>query len=297
VRVLVTGASGMVGRAVVHALLGRGDQVVALSRDPGRHPWPAGARPVAWDAASPLPAAIGAVDAVVNLAGQSVVGGRWTVAYRSAMRDSRIGVTRRLVEWGRTLPMAPPLVSASAAGYYGDHPAGPLAESAPAGSGPLAELARDWEAEARRWPGRLVVFRLGHVLSTEGGYLGTLLPYARRHLAGRVGSGRQPMAWVHLADVANAFLWAIERRDGGTFNVASPGAAGCTQAEFARAVAQAVGKPLQVPVPVALLKLRYGRGAGPALGGGQDLRSDALVAADFQFQWTDLESALADLLG
>lgn len=291
-RVLVTGASGMVGRSVVDALVRRGDRVVALSRHPEAHAWPVGAEAVAWDARSPLPGI--AADAVLNLAGESVVSGRWTRARRQRLRDSRLVVTRRVVEWVNAQPRPPPLVSTSAAGYYGSR-TGPCREDTPPGEGFLAELARDWEVEASRAKGRLVVLRVGHVLSPEGGYLGTILPYARLGLAGRVGGGRQPMAWVHLADVAAAFVWALDTP--GTFNVVSPGAAGRRQGDFARALARAVRRPLQVPVPIWMVKARYGAGAGPALGGGQDLRSDAIQAAGFRFRHPDLGEALSGLLG
>lgn len=294
--VLVTGASGLVGRAVVRALLARGDTVVALSRDPDAHAWPSGVHAVRWDARSPLPRALERMGAVLNLAGESVVGTRWTKAVQARLRDSRTGVTRHLVEWIAAQPRPPPLVSASAAGYYGHDAEGPCPESRPAGSGPLAQLALDWEAQARRTPGPLVVLRLGHVLSPEGGYLGNLLPFARRHLAGRIAGGRQPMAWVHLEDAAAAFLWALDHPGAGTFNVVSPGAAWGTQREFAAELARTLGKRGQVPVPLALIRLRFGAGAGPALAGGQDLRSDALLACGFRFRHAGLREALADLL-
>lgn len=292
-RVLVTGASGLVGRSVVSALAARGDEAVALSRDPKAHRWPEEVEAVAWDARSPLPDV--SADSVVNLAGQSVVGGRWTRRYRRAMRDSRLVVTRRLAEWVNARPKPPALVSTGAAGYYGAA-VGPCLEEAPPGNGFLAELARDWETEARKANGRVVILRLGHVLSPEGGYLGNLLPYARLGLAGPVGGGRQAMPWVHVEDVAAAFLWALDHPVSGVFNVASPGAAGGTQREFAKALARAVHRPLQVPVPLWMVKLRYGAGAGPALGSGQDLRSDAIQAAGFRFRHADLDAALKGLL-
>lgn len=191
-RVLVTGASGLVGRDLVAALAARGDSVVALSRDPPRHGWPAGVEAVRWDGRSPIPARLRA-DAAVNLAGERVIGRRWTAGQRERMRGSRIVVTRRLVGWANASSDPPAVVSASAAGYYGFSAAGPCPEPRPAGAGFLADLAREWEVEARATRGRLVVLRLGHVLSPRGGYLGTLLPFARLRLAGPIAGGRQPM--------------------------------------------------------------------------------------------------------
>lgn len=294
-RVLVTGASGLVGQAVVQALVARGDEVVALSREPGRHAWPAGVQPLQWDARSPLPDV--EADAVVNLAGERVIGRRWTASQMGRMRDSRIGVTRRVVEWIASQPGPPPLVSASAAGYYGFRAEGPCLEPRPAGEGFLAELAKEWEAEASQAPGRRVVLRFGPVLSPAGGYLGTILPFARLHLAGPIAGGQQPMPWVHVDDAVAAVLWALDQPVAGTFNVVSPGAAGRTQREFARALAKACGKRLQLAVPPAAIRLRFGQGAGPALAGGQDLRSTAIERAGFSFRHRELGPALSDLLG
>lgn len=299
--VLVAGASGLVARSVVRALVDRGDRVTALSRDPAAHrdAWPAAVHAIAWDARSPLPdlpASAPPVDAVVNLAGEPVVGTRWTKGVRQRLRDSRIGVTRHLVAWIARQPRPPALVSTSAAGYYGHDADGPCHERRPPGDGFLASLARDWEAEAHATPGPLVVLRLGHVLSPEGGYLGNLLPFIRLHVAGRIAGGRQPMPWVHVDDAAAAYLWALDHPGAGTFNVVSPRAAGGTQQAFAAELAHACGKRGQFPVPLVLIRLRFGAGAGPALAGGQDLRSDALQAKGFRFRHVDLRAALRDLL-
>jgi uncharacterized protein len=293
-RVLVTGASGLIGSAVVAALAGRGDHVVALSRDPAKHRWPAGVEALAWDARSALPAV--AADAAVNLAGEPVVGRRWTPAQRQRLRDSRLVATRRVVEWANGQRRPPALVSASASGYYGAKPEGPCRETRPPGEDFLARLVRDWEAEAAAAKGRLVVVRLGHVLSTRGGYLGQLLPFARRHLAGPIGDGRQAMAWVHIADVVGAVLWALDHDVSGPFNLVSPGAAGGDQRAFAGELGRVLGKPWQAPVPVLALHVRFGSGAGPIVAGGQDLRSDGLVAQGFAFRHRQLGPALQDLL-
>lgn len=287
-RVLVTGASGLVGGHLLPALLAAGHTPIAASRDPARHEWPEGTETLAWDARGPLPAV--RADAAVHLAGERVVGTRWTEARRRALTESRILPARRLAESG-----IPVLVSASAAGYYGARPEGPCAESRPAGTDFLAQLCVAWEAAAQSSPGRVAVLRIGHVLAREGGYLGTLLPFARLGLAGPIAGGRQPLPWVHVADVAAALVWAVEGEARGAYNVAAP--AHDRQRDLSRLVGRAVRRPVQAPIPGLALKLRFGAGAGPALLGGQELAPERLLAEGFRFRFTDLGAAVQDLLG
>lgn len=294
-RVLLAGASGLLGSHVAKALLARGDEVVALSRDPARRTLPAGCEVVAWDGASPLPAVD--ADAVANFAGQGIADHRWTAAYRDAMRASRIGVTRRLVEWIAKQEAPPPYVGASGGGYYGLHPRGPCAESRPPGDGFLARLAADWEEEAAQSPGASVVLRIGIVLAREGGYVAALKPLVRRHLAGPIAGGQQPLSWAHVDDVARAALWALDDKDArGAYNVASPGAAGTTQGDVARAMARIAGKPLQLSVPLWMVRLRFGDGPAAALAGGQDLDVHRIQRAGFTFDHLRLDDALRQAL-
>ncbi|HEX2065790.1 MAG TPA: TIGR01777 family oxidoreductase [Candidatus Thermoplasmatota archaeon] len=291
-RILVSGASGLVGDHLLAHLVREGHTVVALSRAPDRHLWPRGVVAVAWDAQGPLPPV--QADAVVNLAGERVIGRRWSKAQVRRLRDSRLGPTLRLVEWARHAG-ARVLVSASAAGYYGIRPEGPCPETRAPGEDVLARLCVDWEAAAHAFPGRVAVLRLGHVLSPLGGYLKEVLPYARLGLAGPIAGGRQPMPWVHAEDVARAILWVLEGKAEGAYNAASPGSAGGTQREFAQALGRALRRP-QLPVPGLALRLRYGAGAAPVLMGGQDLRPERLQAHGFSFAHDGLEETLGGLL-
>jgi uncharacterized protein (TIGR01777 family) len=293
VRVLVTGASGLVGDHLLPRLAAAGHTVVALSRVPAAHLWPPGVVVVPWDARGPLPPI--QADAAVNLVGERVIGKRWDDRQRRLLRDSRIGPTRRVVEWAKAQENPVALVSASASGYYGVLPDGPCPETRAPGDDFLAQLCVEWEAAAQEFPGRLAVLRFGHVLSRLGGYLKEILPYARLGLAGPLAGGRQPMAWVHADDVARAIAWALEGDAEGAFNVASPGAAGRTQGDFAKALGKAVHLP-QLPVPGFALRLRYGSGVGPVLLGGQDLRAERLLAEGFRFEHTDLDATLRALL-
>lgn len=294
VRVLVTGASGLVGTHLLPRLVEEGHHVIALSRRPEAHDWPQGVEARQWDGKGALPA-VGA-DAVVNLAGASVVGARWSRAYMEQLRASRIDVTRRVVAWANAQQPPAILVQASAAGYYGNKPAACHEDRAP-GQGFLAQLAADWERAAHQARGRLVVFRLAHVLARDGGYLGTLLPFVRWHMAGPIGGGRQRLPWVHVNDAVKAILWVLRNGNArGTFNLVAPGAAQATQREFARSLAQAAGKRGQLAVPLLAIRMRYGAGAVHALAQGADLRCDRLQAAGFKFRHAKLDEALADLL-
>jgi uncharacterized protein len=213
VRVLVAGASGFIGRAAVDRLLADGHGVIALSRDPPRHRWPSGVVPVRWDARS-LPPVDGPVDAVVHLAGESV-GQRWTAKVQERLRESRVGVAERLVEWiAARGPGERPsaYVAASAVGYYGLAPGGPRAEEAPPGDDALARLCRDWEEAGRRAEAlgvRTAFLRFGVVLHPGGGALRRLLLPFRMGLGGPIGAGTQPFAWVHRDDAAAAVAWAV----------------------------------------------------------------------------------------
>jgi hypothetical protein len=293
VRVLVTGASGLVGDHLLPLLVAQGHTVVALSRAPARHLWPRGVVVLPWDAKDPIPPV--QADAAVNLVGERVIGKRWDAGQKQRLRDTRIGPTTLLAEWAQA-GGAKTLVSASAAGYYGAWPDGPCPETRGPGDDFLAQLCVDWEAAANAFPGRVAIVRFGHVLSRLGGYLKEILPVARLGLAGPIAGGRQPMPWVHANDVARAIVWALEGNAAGPHNVVSPGAAGHTQKEFAQALGRALHRP-QLPVPGLALKLRYGSGAGPVLLGGQDMRPERLQAEGFQFQHTDLAAVLSGLVG
>lgn len=289
-RVLVTGATGLVGKELVTHLRQRGHTVVEASRQGGG----AGeGERLVWDAVGPLPDP-GTLDAIVHLAGERVIGKRWTKRQKERLRSSRVASCHRLVAWlaQRPADKRPALIAANAVGYYGVWPKDPCPETHEPGPDFLAQLCLEWQAAAQAAPTRVAVLRFGHIMAA-GGYLGKLLPFAKWHLGGAIGGGRQPMPWVDIEDVVRALTWAVEQKQAqGVYNVVSPGAAGMTQKAFARRLGQVLGKPRQLPIPALALKFRFGFKVAGVLVGGQDARPVRLQESGFAFQHTDLEDTL-----
>src|SRR5438445_3370151 len=234
-RVAIAGASGLIGTEVVRALRARGDEALALPRF-GTAPW-----------------SVDGADAVVNLAGASVAGKRWTPAYKKEIVDSRLLTTRALIDAIRSAKRKPRvLVNASAVGYYGGRGDEVLEESAAAGSDFLASVGRQWEAEAQRAPVRAVQVRTGIVLSARGGALGKMLPPFKAFVGGPIGSGKQWFPWIHIDDEVAALLWAIDREKlRGPLNLVAPGIV--IMKDFAKALGRALHRPALFPVPAAPL--------------------------------------------
>lgn len=299
--VVVTGASGLLGKALTTSLGEHGHRVSRLVRRPHARPEERGEIP--WDPLAGLldPALLAGVDAFVHLAGENVGGGRWTDARKAAIRDSRVLGTRTLVDAiGRMDKPPSVLVSASAVGYYGSTGGDTaLAESAPPGDDFLAEVCRAWEAEAekaQRFGVRVVRARIGVVLDPKGGALEKLLTPFKAGLGGKIGSGRQWMSWVALPDVVRAFEFALTTPGlAGAVNVVADGAV--TQAEFARTLARVLGRPSMLPLPGFAVKALFGEMGDTMLLGGQRVAPEALHASGFSFSSPTLEPALRTMLG
>jgi uncharacterized protein (TIGR01777 family) len=300
-KVTITGATGLIGRALAARLIARGDQVVALGRDVGRVAARLpGARALAWEVgAGPPPAeALEGSDAVVHLAGEPVADHRWSDAQKRRIRDSRVLGTRSLVA-GLAAAGARPraLVSGSAIGYYGDRGDEPLDEQSSPGRDFLAGVVSAWEAEAsaaERLGMRVVLARSGIVLAREGGALPRLALPFRLFAGGRLGDGRQWMSWIHLEDEVGLLLHALDRDAlSGPVNLVAPAAA--RNAEMARAIGRALGRPALVPAPTLALRLALGERVEVLLA-SQRVRPAAAEAAGYSFRFAALQPALNDLL-
>jgi uncharacterized protein (TIGR01777 family) len=303
-RTVITGATGTIGSALSNALMARGDQVVALSRNPSRaraalgdavehHAWP-------YPKQAPPPAeALSGADVVLHLLGEPIAQ-RWNAQVKREIEESRVLSTRMLVAGLKNLPAherPSVLVSQSATGYYGAHGDEPLDEDAPAGDDFLAGVVVAWESEAHAIAGemRVVCTRTGVVLSPSGGALGTMLPFFRLGLGGPVAGGRQYVPWIHLDDVIGA-LMRCASDDGlqGPVNLTAPSPV--TNHDLTKSLARALHRPAIFPVPSAALKLLYGEMAQVVSTGARVLPR-RLEAAGYGFAYAELDPALRDLLG
>jgi len=289
------GATGLIGRRLVAALTRRGDEAVAVSR---RGAAVDGAESVRWNPAEgpPPAAALEGVDAVVNLAGAPIAGGRWTRARKRAIRASRVETTRLLVD--ALGPGGPgTLVNASAVGYYGPRD-DTVEESAPPGDDFLARTAVAWEGEAlraRERGVRVILLRSGIVLAREGGALPRLALLTRLFLGGPLGGGRQWMPWIHIDDEVGLILFALDHEQvAGPLNAAAP--APVRQRDLARALGRVLHRPAVVPAPALAVRLAMGEMATVALDGQRAVPAAAL-GAGYAFRFEEVEAALRELLG
>jgi uncharacterized protein (TIGR01777 family) len=300
-KILVTGSSGLVGTALVRALARAGHTVCRLVR-----PQSAGGEgakegfAVAWNPATGElgGAAVGA-DAVVNLAGASIAGGRWSTRRKELLRASRIDTTRALVNALAKMNARPSvLVSASAIGYYGDRGDEALTEGSKAGTDFLAGLAQEWEAEALKAEAlgiRVVLARFGIILAREGGALSKMLAPFKLGAGGRLGSGKQWISWVTLEDVVGVLRFAIENAPlRGAINIVAPQPV--QNSEFAKTLAKALRRPALFPAPAFALRLALGEMAGALLLSSQRVAPQALETLGYKFLHSDLPAAIKSLV-
>ena len=296
--VAVSGAGGLIGSALVTSLRADGHRAIPLVR---RAPRP-GEDALGWDPSSGAltPAGTAAADAVVHLAGDRIVGLRWTAEKKRRIRESRVTATRLLVQTLTRLPKPPAvLVGASGIGYYGSRGDEVLTEDSRVGTGFLADLARDWEAAtapAMAMGIRVVNLRIGVVLSAKGGALAAMLTPFRLGMGGVIGDGTQWMSWIALDDIIGAIRHVLERDAlRGPVNAVAPAPA--TNAEFTRTQGRVLGRPTQVPQPAVAAHHALGEMADELLLTSQRVLPARLEASSYTFRHPTLEGALRAALG
>lgn len=294
-KILISGASGLIGSALVPFLTTGGHDVSLLVRHPPHHP-----HEVQWDIKSQSldPEAIEGFDAVIHLAGESIMG-RWTEDKKAGILDSRIQGTRLLVNTFKKLKSPPrTFICASAVGYYGDRADSPLSESDAVGSGFLAEVCQAWEAEAEKASAmmRVVLARTGIVLSGSGGALAQMLLPFQMGVGGTLGSGRQYMSWISLDDILRAFYHCLytEALDGPVnFTAPEP----VTNKQLTQVLAHVLHRPAFFQVPEFALQLLMGEMAEEMLLSSTRALPDRLLTSGFVFQYPDLKQGLRHVLG
>jgi len=297
VHIFVTGATGLIGRALCVELVRIGHEVTGLSRwaEPAL---PTGVRAVQGDPAAPGPwlDALHEAEACVHLAGEPVAEGRWNAEKKRRIRGSRIDSTRvvadAIAEGGPTV-----LLSGSAVGFYGSRGDEELTEDSPPGEGFLAEVCQEWEAAAEpaRRRARVVKVRTGIVLAREGGALPRMALPFKLMAGGPIGDGRFWQPWIHLADQVGLLCWALgQERVHGLVNAASPAPA--RNRDLARAMGRALHRPSLLPTPALALRLALGEMAEVVTASQRVLPRRALDLG-YRFRFPELGPALADLLG
>jgi uncharacterized protein len=292
-RILVSGVSGPIGKALLPKLRKRG-RIVRLVRGTVT-----GNDQISWNPAQALPPQqVEGFDIVIHLAGETIVG-RWNAAKKARIRDTRVQGTKTLVE-SLTKTAHPPrvFICASAIGYYGDRGDELLREESAPGSDFLAQVCREWETATQPATNagiRTVNTRFGVILSRDGGALPKMLPPFRMGVGGRIGTGRQWMSWIHIADVVGAIEHALDNPSvSGAVNVVGPNPA--MNAEFTRTLARALHRPAIFPMPSFAARLAFGEMGDALLLASQRVEAAKLTANGYRFQFEDLSAALAALL-
>jgi uncharacterized protein len=293
-RIVISGASGLIGSALASAFRETGHEVIRLVRTP-----PSGDDEVRWDpAAGELDtSALQGVDAIVNQSG-ATIDRRWTQSHKREILDSRVKTTSLLARAAAALEPRPAVVlCAGGVNFYGDRADEVLTEESESGAGFLAEVCREWEAAAdpaREAGVRVVNFRHGIVLARHGGALARLLTPFRLGVGGRVGSGKQWWTWVEMTDVVAAYGFALEHDLSGAVNLGSPNPV--TNEQLTRALGAALRRPTVLPLPAFAARLVFGEMADELLLGGQRALPTRLLDAGFDFTAPTIDVGIAQAL-
>ena len=301
-RILVTGASGRIGKGVCKELLGRGDEVVGLTRNPDKA---TEAQPqVTWHAweptlERPAAAAFDGVDGVINLVGEPI-NQRWTDDAKQRIMDSRKVATHNLVGTIESLATKPGvLVSQSAVGYYGNRGDETVDESSSPGESFDAHVCVEWEKAAREVESagvRLAIVRTGQVMETEGGILGELLLPFKLGVGGPLAGGKQWVPWIHLSDEVGILLWALDTASvSGVVNGTAPNPV--TNKEWSKALGRALKRPAVLPIPGFAVEVKFGREFGKVAQGGQKAVPKRTEELGYAFKFPEIDGALRNLVG
>lgn len=277
-KIAVNGTSGFIGGELCRFFRAEGHEVVAIPR-------------AAYADKDTLKNLISGCDAVINLAGASIAA-RWSEDYKKSLRASRIETTRTLVGTINELENPPFFISASAVGIY-ENGLGHDESSVKFDRGFLGELACEWESEAAKARTQTAIFRLGVVLG-RGGALAKMLPAFRLGLGGKIASGEQAFCWICVTDLMEAFKFVLQNRQSGVFNLVSPTPS--TNGEFTKILGEVLGRPTFFKVPKFALNLMLGEGSSVLLEGTK-VYPQALIKSGFSFKFSDLKTALEDILG
>ena len=295
-KILIGGSHGLVGTALIKSLEASGHQICRLVRH-----YPNSESEIEWspDRYSIQLARLEGFDAAVNLAGESIAEGRWTDDKKKRIRESRVKGTKLLGDALANLTNPPQtFICASAIGYYGNRGDELLTEASAPGNDFLSEVCVEWEEAARTAAEqgiRVVNARFGVILDKEGGALAKMLPPFRLGLGGRIGSGKQWMSWIALDDVVGGLEFALANDSiSGPVNFVAP--APVTNAEFTKALGKALSRPTIFPIPAFGVRLVFGEMADALLLASQRVQPERLMAAGYQFQYSELDAALARVL-
>ena len=298
-KLLITGATGTIGRVLCQQLLEQGDEVRILTRRAGPSPI-VGTSAWQWNPLTELPpsASLEGIDAIVHLAGEPVAQSRWTEEVKRRIRDSRVIGTRNLVEGIKAMDVRPRvLVGASAVGFYGSRGDERLTESSPEGIGFLPDVCREWELSyepVEQIGVRLALIRIGVVLSRSGGVLEKMLLPFRLGLGGRLGSGRQWFPWIHIDDLIGLIQFALTNDQiRGVLNGASEGSV--TNEQFTKCLAQILNRPAVFGVPEPALRLLAGELASVVLA-SQLVVPQAALEVGYNFKFKQVSAALHDII-
>jgi len=291
-RILITGASGLIGTALQRSFDEIGHELLLASRKEAKD-----SQHIQWDVEKGFsePERLEGIDAVVHLAGESVFGLSWSDAKKKAIRDSRVDGTRSVVEAISKLKARPNvLVAASAIGFYGDRGDEEMTESSAAGDTFLAEVSKEWESEARRAEDagiRTVLLRTGIILSKDGGALGTMLLPFKLGIGGVVGSGKQWMSWISIDDHIRVINYAIEYENvRGAVNSVSPNPV--TNGEFTKTLGEVLYRPTILPLPSFAVNMVFGEMGDALLLASTRVMPKRLEDAGFEFKYPELKTAI-----